>query len=73
MLWDFQICISVPLSFFKILLIKRLLLYLRYFCFKGADFSRVKLKVVPKLLRESSVSDEFFVRVSLKSLLSNFL
>ena len=60
----------VIMAFLKVLLKKGLLLYLGYFCFKGANFSRVKLKVVSKLLRESSVSDKFFTRVSSKSLIS---
>ena len=47
----------VIMAFLKVLFMKGLLLYLRYFCFKGANFSRVTLKVVSKLLRESSVSD----------------
>ena len=51
--------VLVIMAFLKIIFMKRLLLYLKYFCFKGANFSRVKLKVVSKLLRESSVSDKF--------------
>ena len=48
------------MAFPKVSFMNGLLLYLRYICFKGANFSRVKLKVVSKLLRESSVSDNFF-------------
>ena len=59
----------VIMAFLKVLFMKGLLLYLRYFCFKGANFSRVKLKAVSKLLTESSVSDKFFIRVSSKSVL----
>ena len=62
----------VIMAFLKILFMKGLLLYLRYFCFKGANFSRVKLKVVSKFSKESSVSDKFFIRVTSKSLLSQF-
>ena len=43
----------------KVLFKKKLLLYLRYFCFKCAKFSRVKLKVVSKLLRESPSETNF--------------
>ena len=63
----------VIMAFLKVLFMKGLLLYQIYFWFKGAHFSRVKLKVVSKLLRESSVSDKFNIRVSSKNLLSKFL
>ena len=63
----------VIMAFLKVLSMKGLSLYLRYFQFKGASFSRVKLKGVLKLLRESSDSDKSFIRVSAKSLLSKFL
>ena len=49
------------MAFVKVLFMKGLLSHLRYFCFEGANFSRVKLRVVLKLLRESSVSDQFFI------------
>ena len=56
----------VIMAFLKVLLMKGLLLYLRYFCSKGSNFSRVKLKVVSQLLRESSVSNKFFISVPKK-------
>ena len=62
----------VIMAFLKVLFIKGLLLYLRHFYFKGTNFSRVKLKVVSKLLRESSVSEKFFIRVSSESIQSKF-
>ena len=57
--------------FLKVVFMKGLLLYLGYFYFKCANFSRVKLKVILKLSRESSVSEKFFIRAPPKSLLSN--
>ena len=57
----------VIMAFLKVLFMKGLLLYLRYFCFKGADFLRVKLKVVSRLSRESSVPDKFFYQSLLKT------
>ena len=56
----------IIMAFLKFLFMKGLLLYLRYFCFKGANLSRVKLKVVSNLLREISVSDKFFYQSFLK-------
>ena len=57
---------NLDLVIMVFLLMKGLLLYLRYFYFKGANFPRVKLRVVSKLLRESSVSDKFFYQSLLK-------
>ena len=54
------------IAFLKVLFMKGPLLYLIYFCFKGAHFSRVKLKLDSKLLRESFVSDNFFYQRLLK-------
>ena len=51
--------IVVKMAFTKVQFMKGLVLYLRYFCFKGANFLRVKLKVVSKLLRETSVRQIF--------------
>ena len=41
----------VIMVFLKVIFIKGLLIYLRYYCFKGS---------ILKLLRESSISDNFF-------------
>ena len=47
-------------DFLTVLFMKGLLFYLQNFCFKGANFSSVKLKVISKLLRECSLRQIFY-------------
>ena len=50
LLFNFDLVI---MAFLNVLFMKGLLLYLIYFCFSGASFSRAELKVVLKHLRKS--------------------
>ena len=49
------------MAFLKVSFMKGLLLCLRYLYFKAVNFSRVKLNLVSKLSRESSISDKFVI------------
>ena len=64
LLFNFDLVI---MAFLNVLFMKGLLLYLIYFCFSGASFSRAELKVVLKHLRKSFVLEKIFIRISSKS------
>ena len=55
--------------FLKVIFTKGLQLYLKYFYFKGVQFLKVNLKVVSKILRESSVNQSFLEMFTIKILI----
>ena len=58
---------KLDLVIMAFLFMKGLLLYLRYFCFKGANFSRVKLKVVSKTFTRKLLLRQVFYHSLLKT------